>query len=284
MWIATTDIGFKKVVSLLGGVVFMVYVSHFFVPQAYLWGTSVIGGCLIFLLALCFYHGIVIRLQRFTLEKKTYEVRDYISFRSPQDSFRYIVHEASGLLVSSLKFHTAPPWAYFDIVRAVIKKSAANFLILGGGGGAVALTIAREIPIAHIDVVELYVVMIAIAQRYFLTQNSLRNRIYIHQKDAFTFVQQARKLYDFVFVDIFQGGALPKGALQAKFVRKLPNLLNTGGTCVINFGLPQHINIKHIYNTYCKAFPAFTLYLWHGVVVGVNSKPIDIDKTAILYS
>lgn len=73
-----------------------------------------------------------------------------------------------------------------------------KILLLGLGGGTLVKMVQHFFPNAEIDCVELDVHHIRIAKRFFKVKG-----INIHQGDAYTFLKQNRKKYDWVIDDVF---------------------------------------------------------------------------------
>lgn len=119
-------------------------------------------------------------------------------------------------------------------------------LLLGLGGGSVATLLRARCPCAHIVGVERDRAVLALARVEFGLD--AMPRLTIIEGDAFAWVEgqvegQAlgsgarsddEALFDFIAVDLFEGGRLVAGTLATPFLRRLAVLLAPGGVMTIN--------------------------------------------------
>ena len=111
------------------------------------------------------------------------------------------------------------------------RERPASALLLGFGGGTVAhLLLARfgPLPIAGVDDSP---AMIALAGGAF---GALPATIELVQGDALAYVRDTERLFGYIAVDLYRGGALARGVLALPWLRALAARLEAGGTVAIN--------------------------------------------------
>ena len=105
-------------------------------------------------------------------------------------------------------------------------------LILGLGGGTLAHLLSRRFPGVGLTAVEINPDVIRLARSAFSVDNL---GVEIVEGDAFEFIAKAVGSYDFVAVDLFAEGQIPRQVFQKPFVRRVKDLLTPGGVAAFNF-------------------------------------------------
>lgn len=271
MWITQLNIGIKRTFFLLMllslGVIGMYrinpLISYLLVGMLFV---------LTILLAMgVYYFGLCIRRKKYKIHEEAYEVRDYYFPKTPKENRRSIRHLSTGILHARLYHRTREEWAYFDIIRELLIKlgrKPKRVLILGGGGGSVAYTLLRDGLADFVDAVEKHAQVIDIAKQYFLPK-PIPSSLRFIEKDAYAYVQQVQKPYDFIFVDVFSGITIPSQFMDAPFASYLKRALHTKGLLVINFGTSPG-DIRIFLNNLRKHFNPMSLYYWHGILICVS--------------
>ncbi|MEJ6951001.1 polyamine aminopropyltransferase [Natronospora cellulosivora (SeqCode)] len=159
--------------------------------------------------------------QRIVITKNKDDVRFFLDGNiqfSSRDEFRYhesLVHPAMSLL-----------------------KDAKNILVLGGGDGLAIREILKYEEVENIDLVDLdkQVTDLAQTSQYFLkyNENALSDgRVSIINKDAYLFLENSKKKYDIVIVDLPDPNNESLNKLYTvTFYRKIYNSLNEKGVMV----------------------------------------------------
>lgn len=112
-----------------------------------------------------------------------------------------------------------------QVFQEVIKEftfdhSKKNALILGFGGGSIASILNQEKKLAlDIDGVELDPVVIDIFEKHFTIH--AEGNIRIHQSDAIRYLKNQSKLYDYIFIDVFENLKVPRVLLNPEFISLL---------------------------------------------------------------
>jgi spermidine synthase len=105
-------------------------------------------------------------------------------------------------------------------------------LILGLGGGTLVHLLARRFPGIRITGVENDPAVIRVARGAFGLD---KPELDIVEGDGFGFVAGASGPYDYVAVDLWADGAIPRGVFQKPFLRRVKDLVTPGGISAINF-------------------------------------------------
>lgn len=110
-----------------------------------------------------------------------------------------------------------------------------SILIVGLGGGTLPTALARIVPDATIDVVEVDAAVIRVAQKYFDFRSGPRMRV--HEADGRVFVKRAgiaRTKYDLVLLDAFDHDYIPEHLLTREFLKEVKVILAPGGVLAAN--------------------------------------------------
>ena len=105
-------------------------------------------------------------------------------------------------------------------------------LILGFGAGTLAHLLARRFAQIRITGVEIDPRVIRLARSAFGVDAL---NLQIVEGDAFAFAEQAEGPYDYVAVDLFADGKIPRQIFQKPFAKRVKTLLTPGGVAAFNF-------------------------------------------------
>jgi predicted membrane-bound spermidine synthase len=109
----------------------------------------------------------------------------------------------------------------------------ARALMLGFGGGNMAHHLLRKFHDLTIQGIELDPLMIKLGHLYGMSKPNPQIRVRI--SDAFLWLERNRRQFDFIFVDLYQGFAIPSPVASQKFLTQLARALDPQGVAVINF-------------------------------------------------
>ncbi|MDX3895850.1 MULTISPECIES: spermidine synthase [Pusillimonas] len=110
-----------------------------------------------------------------------------------------------------------------------------NILIIGLGGGTLPSALARILPEAVIDTVEIDPAVVKVAQAYFGYRPGPRQRVFV--EDGREFVERARRegaAYDMVMLDAFDIDYIPAHLLTVEFLEQVKGILSSRGVLVAN--------------------------------------------------
>ena len=111
--------------------------------------------------------------------------------------------------------------------------SIQEILVLGLGGGSIIPTIRLDFNVvAHIDLIDIDSDLIKIARAHFQIDNYEDVEVYC--EDAMEYVDQTKKKYDLVIVDLFIDNIIPTQFIDEQFIYKLDRLLNINGKILFN--------------------------------------------------
>jgi len=105
-------------------------------------------------------------------------------------------------------------------------------LILGLGGGTLAHLLHRRFPGVAVTAVEIDSEVIHLARSAFSIDEL---GVDIIEADAFDFIGETTGPYDYLAVDVFADGQIPRRVFQKPFVRRVKELLTPGGVAAFNF-------------------------------------------------
>jgi len=110
-----------------------------------------------------------------------------------------------------------------------------RILIIGLGGGTLPTALARIVPGAVIDSVEIDPAVVKVAQEYFGYRPGPRQRVFV--QDGREFVERARRegaTYDMVMLDAFDIDYIPAHLLTVEFMEQVKGILSGRGVLVAN--------------------------------------------------
>lgn len=278
MWIAHLSFGHKKLLLLTATSVASLFLSVRLPVSLSVGINSAIITIWIMVFCATYTFGVYRRRYRFNLYHETFDVIDFYHFKFPTESKRYILHVESGDVESNIYLRKQDRWAYFDLIRLLIKSYGTipkrNALLLGGGGGSVGLSLMSDFSFSRVDIAEQSRLMIRIARSFFIPSGLHGLRYY--NAEAGAFVQQAKRQYHLVFVDLFRGIELVEQFFTHNTLMTTRSLVSPRGLLIINFGSLRNRVIKRV----CRAFPNITLCLWGKNLVGIwSTKKKTVSQT-----
>jgi spermidine synthase len=107
-----------------------------------------------------------------------------------------------------------------------------RILMVGLGGGSLSTYLARFLPEATIETVELDPGVIAAAKQYFGIRETSRVRYF--DGDGRVFLTRGNESYDLIVLDAFLGGYIPFHLLTREFYELVKRRLTPGGAAVFN--------------------------------------------------
>jgi len=132
-----------------------------------------------------------------------------------------------------------------------------SILIVGLGGGTLPRALARILPDATIDVVEIDPAVVRVAQTYFDFHPGERLRV--TEMDGRVFVKRAireQRGYDLIMLDAFDHEYIPEHLLTQEFLREVRSVLSPGGVIAANTFSSSRL-YDHESVTYASVFGTF---------------------------
>ncbi|WP_245150666.1 spermidine synthase [Pollutimonas harenae] len=117
----------------------------------------------------------------------------------------------------------------------LVKPNTKNVLVIGLGGATLPLALAKMLPDAIIDSVEIDPAVARVAEQFFGYRQGSRQRLYI--EDGRSYVERARKhgrRYDMIMLDAFDVDYIPAHLLTREFFEHVHAILAPGGVLVAN--------------------------------------------------
>lgn len=134
--------------------------------------------------------------------------------------------------------------------------SINEVLLLGVAGGSVVETMYNEYNFkGKITAVDYDSTFDLLLKKYFT--HIYKSNFQLIIDDAFQFIKQTNKKYDFVIIDLFNDDSMPNEIFQDDFFSNLRNILNANGILLFNlmlFGTDRLEKIKLFENYFSKDF------------------------------
>lgn len=162
----------------------------------------------------------------------------------------------------SCMYKADPNRLFYDYAKVVMSTLYLNpdpqrILITGLGGGTLPAALARLLPQAEIDVVEIDPAVSRVAKAYFPFETS--ERVRVHDVDGRVFVKRAArsgKKYDLVILDAFNGDYIPEHMLTREYLEEVKSVIADGGVLAANtFSDSQLYHSESV--TYAEVFGDF---------------------------
>lgn len=118
-----------------------------------------------------------------------------------------------------------------------VRPRPQRILIVGLGGGVLPRTLAKLLPEASIDTVEIDAAVVAVAKRWFLFSAGPGERVRAAVQDGRVYVKRALRAgtkYDLVFLDAYDHDYIPEHLLTREFLQEVRGVLAPGGAVVAN--------------------------------------------------
>ena len=130
-------------------------------------------------------------------------------------------------------------------------------LVVGLGGGVLPKAFAELLPEAHIDVVEIDPVVVAVAERFFGFRATERVRVTVEDARVFTRRAAGRdRRYDLVVLDAFGSEYIPEHLMTVEYFRETRALLTDSGVVAANTFRDSGLH-DHESETWFRAFGPF---------------------------
>ncbi|MBI3926578.1 MAG: fused MFS/spermidine synthase [Armatimonadetes bacterium] len=137
-------------------------------------------------------------------------------------------------------------------------------LVVGLGGGSLSKALARLLPAATIDSIEIDPVVADVARRFFFYREGPQVRTFV--EDARVYVERTDAEYDLIVLDAFDGLEIPEPLRTLEFYRALEGRLAPGGVVMANLHLPSDLYSSDR-NTLAAVFPNQYAFLGTAQVV-----------------
>lgn len=162
----------------------------------------------------------------------------------------YLFHEYTRMQLLGLLYVPAP----------------RRILIVGLGGASLTRALAKALPDARIDNVEIDPVVVEAARRYFFYREGPNVGTII--QDAREYARVTDRRYDLIFQDAFGGDEIPYPLRTREYYESLRGLLNPGGAIVANYMRRSDLYDRDR-NTLASVFPEVQAFGGLGNVVVV---------------
>ena len=132
-----------------------------------------------------------------------------------------------------------------------------SVLIIGLGGGTLPRTLAKLLPAASIDTVEIDPSVVKVAKQFFNFTSS--ERLNVFEEDGRAYVRRAvraGKHYDLIMLDAYDSEYIPEHLLTREFLQEVKSLMAPGAVLAANtFSASKLYNNESV--TYAAVFGGF---------------------------
>lgn len=123
-------------------------------------------------------------------------------------------------------------WYTGEMARLTIEKQPGSVLLLGGGAFTLPQFLSEQLPDSTIDVVEIDPELGSISAEYFNYEYPANvNEIYT---DARTYLNQTKKSYDVVLVDVYGDATIPFSLITKEYGQALAKTVKPDGLVIAN--------------------------------------------------
>lgn len=114
------------------------------------------------------------------------------------------------------------------------KKEVEKILILGLGGGSAAKLVDKYWPGAMITGVDIDPVMVDLGRKYLGLSQVKNLKVVIEDAEKWVGKEKGKKKFNLILVDIYKGERPPSKFTTETFIKKVGDLLGSGGIAVFN--------------------------------------------------
>jgi len=182
----------------------------------------------------------------------------------------------------------------------LVQPQPRNVLIIGLGGGTLPRALARIVPEAIIDSVEIDPAVVNVAKEYFGFEPGPAQRVFV--EDGREYVRRAAsegRKYDIVMLDAFDVDYIPPHLLTVEFFREIKSILTENGLVVGNsfvgsdlydresatygevfgpfFNLRARLDGNRVIIAAAGSLPSEEVLKQNGVALAQRLKPFGID-------
>jgi spermidine synthase len=159
--------------------------------------------------------------------------------------------------LSSAENDDGSPALYYPpcmVLAFALLEKPQEALVLGVGAGTMINVIEEKFHHIHVDGVDIDSEVMALGSRYFSLKDGPRTSL--HVCDARRFVETARKKYDLVVLDAFDGISPLPHLSTKEFAAAVKSAMTPGGVCLVNIiaKCEQGGYLQHAYSTWRSAF------------------------------
>lgn len=162
---------------------------------------------------------------------------------------------------------------YFNLAPFITPVDSV--LVLGMSAGA-SVQELRHFFNVSIDAVDIDPVVVALAKTYFNITEDARLTIFV--EDAKTFIARPGKAYDFIEIDLFQGGEMPFYVVTKEFFGQVKQRLSSKGIVMMNvlgdYNDKKQVRlVRAVAETFAAVFPSVYLFPLRGntILIATNT-------------
>jgi spermidine synthase len=142
---------------------------------------------------------------------------------------------------------------------AFLDREPKDVLFVGLGAGAMPKYFTGRYPDAIIDIAEIDLDMLSVAQKYFYFKEN--EKMKVHVEDGRLFVKRTKKKYDWIILDAYQNDYIPFHLTTLEFLKEVKSKLKDNGVVVANIASPYRNKFfDSMVMTYKKAFPHLAIF------------------------
>jgi spermidine synthase len=161
-------------------------------------------------------------------------------------------------------------FAYTDYfhIGYLLSPNITRVLFIGGGGFTGPKTFLKDYPTVQVDVVEIDLEVIKVAEQYF-SVDAHNPRLHIYNDDGRIFLQKSTQKYDLIVLDAYSRSYVPFHLMTAEFFKEVVAHLSSKGIVISNLISGVSSNGDQLLvaetNTMYTAFPNVYTFAVNGV-------------------
>jgi spermidine synthase len=126
------------------------------------------------------------------------------------------------------------------IMLSLLLCKPSSVCVMGLGGGTLTQAFFNALPDADIHTVELRLLVIKVAKRFFKIDK--KAALNIHHQDAHDFLNTTALSFDLIVADLYDHNGIDEGQLQQDFIKNSAGVLTDTGWLVLNYWLDHDLS------------------------------------------
>jgi predicted membrane-bound spermidine synthase len=170
-------------------------------------------------------------------------------------------------------------WYTSQMAQLTIAENPESVLVLGGGAFTLPQYLAEMLPHSKIDVVEIDPELKSISEQYFGYRNP--ENVSLIFDDARTYINEAKKQYDVVIVDVYGDTTIPFSLTTTQYADRLAALVRPEGKLLVNLIAGDSGPCRDVFSTLHAAYDTQFPY---AVYKGQPDRDSDRRNNIVVYS
>ncbi len=166
-----------------------------------------------------------------TLVEESHSLHGLIRVEDRGDHRYLLIDGAPNSAIDKRSGFSLAPYIYYLEILPYLKPDAQDALLVGLGGGSLAMRLSTAYGLT-VDAVEIDPNVVRVAETHFGYRRGAGS---VFVQDARRQIQSSQKKYDFVITDVFSGDLAPFHLFSVEAIQETKAILKDGGILAINF-------------------------------------------------